>query len=158
MTPPELISLLQDFYRDTLDLFQRRQANAELVSTYDGNNVYQQVISRQETHLRWVSDAIGDLGGELSGSEPDPKAVSGDVAAVVGSDARGQQAFMNKWSARVDSVTNARHQKMLRLILGEMAEHGRGFEQLLEGRTDVLGRHADGKVLRGSVLPARPRN
>ena len=36
-----------------------------------------------------------------------------------------------------------------------------GDPQLLpaaERRSDVLGRHADGKVLRGTVLAARPKN
>jgi hypothetical protein len=54
-------------------------------------------------------------------------------------------------------VTNARHRKMLELILGEMAEHLRVFQQALEGRTDLIGRHADGKELSGLVLPGRPR-
>jgi hypothetical protein len=37
-----------------------------------------------------------------------------------------------------------------------MREHLRIFEQALAGRTDMLGRHSDGKVLRGEVLPGRP--
>ena len=56
------------------------------------------------------------------------------------------------------AVTNARHRKMLELILGEMNEHLRVLQQAAEGRADMLGRHSDGKVLRGEVMAARPRN
>ncbi len=41
---------------------------------------------------------------------------------------------------RVDEMTNARHAKMLRVILGETLEQKRFFEQALAGRTDLLGR------------------
>ena len=58
----------------------------------------------------------------------------------------------------LDTVTNARQRKLLHLILGEMKEHLRVLEQASEGRADLLGRHSDGKVLRGSVMAARPKN
>ena len=58
----------------------------------------------------------------------------------------------------VAAVTNARHRKMLELILGEMKEHLRVLQQAAESRSDLLGRHSDGKVLRGTVMAARPRN
>jgi len=53
-------------------------------------------------------------------------------------------------------MSNARHAKMLRVILGEVLEQKRFFEQALAGRTDLLGRRAD--VLgpsHGDVLPSR---
>ena len=53
-------------------------------------------------------------------------------------------------------MTNARHAKMLAVILGEVLEQKRFFEQALAGRTDLLGRRAD--VLEpsyGEVLPTR---
>jgi hypothetical protein len=53
-------------------------------------------------------------------------------------------------------MTNARHARMLRVILGEVLEQKRFFEQALAGRTDLLGRRAD--VLgpsHGNVLPSR---
>ncbi len=37
-------------------------------------------------------------------------------------------------------MANARHAKMLRVILGETLEQKRFFEQALAGRTDLLGR------------------
>ena len=78
--------------------------------------------------------------------------------SIIDADARDQKAFIDRWMPRVDAVTNARHRKMLELILGEMSEHLRVLEQASEGRTDLLGRHSDGKVLRGSVMAARPKN
>ena len=48
--------------------------------------------------------------------------------------------------------------KMLELILGEMKEHLRVLQQAADSRADLLGRHSDGKVLRGSVMAARPKN
>ena len=65
---------------------------------------------------------------------------------------------MDRWTPRVAAVTNARHRKMLELILGEMKEHLRVLQQAAESRADLLGRHSDGKVLRGSVMAARPKN
>jgi len=161
VTPPELLALLEDFYRDVLQLMLARQANARSVGAYDANNAYQQVLGRQDVHLRWVSDAIRSLGGSVqndpSGEVPDPVAQKNQVQQLLESDARAQRDFLARWEPRTAAVTNARHRKMLELIIGEMREHLRVFQQALEGRTDVLGRHSDGKVLSGGVLPARPR-
>ena len=76
-----------------------------------------------------------------------------NVGSIIETDVRRQKEFIDRWSARVPSVTNARNRKMLELILGEMKEHLRVLEQAKEGRSDLLGRHSDGKVLRGEVLP-----
>jgi hypothetical protein len=161
VTPPELLALLQDFHRDTLQLMLARQANARSVADYDANNAYQQVLGRQDVHLRWLADAIASLGGSVqnspSGEVPNPAAQKNQAQQLLESDAGAQRDFLNRWTPRVAAVTNARHRKMLELIVGEMREHLRAFQQAVEGRTDVLGRHADGKVLSGGVLPARPR-
>ncbi len=74
------------------------------------------------------------------------------------SDVRSQQAFIDRWMPRVRQVTHARNRKMLQLILGEMNEHLRVLQQAAEGRTDLLGRHSEGKILRGQVMAARPQN
>ncbi len=162
MTPAELVSFLQDFYRETSQLLTARLSRARVVTAYDANNAYQQVIGRQDVHLRWLSDAIGDLGGALPGDgRDDPSAgpsKGAELKSVFEADVRAQQAFIDGWTPRVVGMTNARHRKMLELILGEMSEHARAFSQALEGRTDVLGRHADGKVLRGVVMSERPRD
>ena len=52
-------------------------------------------------------------------------------------------------------MTNARHRTMLRVILGETLEQKRFFDQALAGRTDLLGRRADGAGTEGGVLPTR---
>ena len=161
MTPSELLTFLQDFYRETLELTLARQANARSVGAYDANNAYQQVLGRQDVHLRWLSDAIAGLGGSVGdepGGEPATPVVSKElIQHIIEGDAQAERSFIARWQPRVASVTNARHRKMLELILGEMAEHLRVFQQALEGRTDLLGRHADGKELSGLVLPGRPR-
>ena len=161
MTASELLAFLTDFYRDTLQLVLARQANARSVSAYDANNAYQQVLGRQDVHLQWVADAIAGLSGSVgalpSGEVPDPQSKAGQTDRLLQSDVQAQQAFLDRWQPRLPEVTHARHRKMLELILGEMREHLRTFQQALDGRTDVLGRHADGKELSGMVMAARPR-
>ena len=69
---------------------------------------------------------------------------------------RDANAFVERWRPRVDQMSDARHAKMLRVILGEILEQQRFFAQALEGRTDLLGRRAD--VLgpaHGEVLSTR---
>ena len=161
MTPAALRTFLQDFHRDMLQLVLARQANARSVGAYDANNAYQQVLGRQDVHLRWVEDAIAGLGasvGDLpSGESVAPPAKKEQIQQLIEGDAQVQRGFIARWQPRVAEVTNARHRLMLELILGEMNEHLRVFQQALEGRTDLLGRHADGKELSGQVLPGRPR-
>jgi hypothetical protein len=112
-------------------------------------------------HLRWVSDAIALLGTPVAdaptGEVPNPVALKNQAQQLLEADAQAQRDFVTRWEPQVPAVTNARHRKMLDLILGEMREHLRLFQQAVEGRTDLLGRHADGKVLSGAVMPARPR-
>jgi len=159
VTPPELIELLQEFYRETSELLLGRQARARSITSYEANNAYQQVLGRQDMHLRWVADSITDLGGAVPSVGPDESQATDvkgtEVQSIVEADARAQQAFIERWRPRVAPITNARHRKMLELILGEMGEHFRVFQQALEGRRDILGRHTDGKILRGTVLPGR---
>jgi hypothetical protein len=53
-------------------------------------------------------------------------------------------------------MSNARHRKMLNVILGEALEQKRFFEQALAGRHDLLGRRTeDVGPLVGKVLPTR---
>ena len=54
-----------------------------------------------------------------------------------------------------NTVTNARHKGMLRVILGEMLEHKRLFEQASEGRTDIIGTPLPINERRGKVLDPR---
>ena len=50
---------------------------------------------------------------------------------------------------------HARHRKMLQVILGEMQEHRRLFEQAAEGRIDIIGTPLAGTVRHGAVLDRR---
>ena len=161
MTPAELLRLLQELYRETLELFLTREINAQSVAAYDANNAYQQMLGRQEVHLQWLADAIAEIAGTVPESpghvlrvKPSPE----HGQSIIEGDARAQTTFLERWTPRVAAITNARHRKLLELILGEMKEHLRMFQQALEGRSDLLGRHSDGKVLRGKVLSARPKN
>src|SRR6185295_14402650 len=67
----ELLALLRDFYRDKLTMRQRHVAVAKYVPDYDFNNTYQYVIAREDMQVKWLGDAIIDLGGALEDvSEP----------------------------------------------------------------------------------------
>jgi len=156
----DLVPLLQEFYRDKLTMMLRHTAAARVISQYDANNTYQYVINREETQLTWVAKAVEELGGTVADNTDGARSLSGkgDGAsrAAFEEDARDAQSFVDRWRPRIDAMTHARHAKMLRVILGEVLEAKRFFEQALAGRTDLLGRRAD--VLEpasGEVLPTR---
>jgi hypothetical protein len=155
----ELLDLLREFYRDKLTMRQRHVAAVKLVSHYDFNNTYQYIINREDTQLNWLRDAIVDLGGELA-DVPEPALQAsgkGDaaIASVVTPDRDAARDFVARWRPRLDAMPNARHRTMLRLALGETVEHQRFFDQMLSGRTDLLGRRADGAGTGGGVLATR---
>jgi len=157
--PTETLHQLLGAYLDKTALRGRHEAVARIVGQYDVNNTYQYVIAREDQHLRWLADAVVDLGGAV----PDPPAqqtvtpVKGDEALcrVVGEDAQGLEAFVGAWRPRVAAITNARHRLMLELMLGETQEQARLLHQAAAGRLDLLGRRTGGDRLAGSVLPTR---
>lgn len=159
MTATQLLALLREFYREKLVMRQRHVAAARYISHYDFNNAYQYVIAREDVQLNWLQDAIEDLGGEVEGvTEPEIKPVAkGDPAQaeLIAADRDAAQVFVDAWGPRLDAMPNARHRSMLRVILGETIEHKRFFDQALAGRTDLLGRRADGAGTGGGVLPVR---
>ena len=155
-----VLATLQDFYQDKLSALLRHQSSARLVAQYDVNNTYQFIVNRDETHLSWLGKAIAELGGSAADGQTEPDRGgkrTGDAARrLFEEDATDAQAFVDRWRPRVDQMSNARHAKMLQVILGEVLEQKRFFEQALAGRTDLLGRRAD--VLgpsHGDVLPSR---
>jgi len=154
-----MLELLREFYRDKLALRQRHVAAARQVTDYDINNAYQYVIAREDMQVGWLYDAITDMGGRPDEvPEPEVKtAGKGKSAqnALLAVDRDMARASVEKWRPRIDAIPNARHRSMLRVILGETLEHQRMFEQGLAGRTDVLGRRADGAGTVGEVLPTR---
>ena len=159
MKATELLDLLREFYRDKLSMRQRHVAAARHVADYDANNTYQYIIAREETHLNWLRDAVAGMGGAFEEiAEPDvrPSGKGREAAAsIIRPDVDAAAAFVDKWSPRINSLPNARHRTMLRVILGETLEHKRFFEQALAGRTDLLGRSADGARTRGAVISTR---
>jgi hypothetical protein len=160
VTPSELQTLLRDFYVERLALLMRHEAAARHVTDYDVNNAYQYIISREETHVAWLQRALLAEGCEFP---PDPAPISltspgkgaDAVRELASRDARANQEFDDRWRERIDQVSNARHKGMLRVVLGEMLEHRRLFEQAGEGRTDIIGRAMDIHERRGKVLSTR---
>ena len=156
----DLLPLLQEFHRDKLQMLLRHQAGARLIAQYDVNNTYQYVINRDEVQLTWIETAIGELGGAVQTQMEPRRSVSGkgpDAARhILEEDARDSQAFVDRWRPRIGTMSNARHGKMLGLILGETLEQKRFFDQALAGRTDLLGRRgASLGPSHGTVLPSR---
>jgi hypothetical protein len=153
----ELLALLRDFYRDKLAMRQRHVAVAKYVPDYDFNNTYQYVIAREDMQLSWLRDAITDMGGSIE-EAPEP-AIHGSgknlQAQLISEDRDAAQKFVDAWRPRVDAMPNARHRSLLRVIIGETLEHKRFFEQALAGRSDLLGRRADGAGTPGQVLGVR---
>ncbi|PYR94559.1 MAG: hypothetical protein DMF84_05235 [Acidobacteria bacterium] len=158
MKPADVIELLREFYRDKASIRQRHVAGARFVTNYDFNNTYQYVIAREDVQLRWLIDAIADLGGTVDVADASFSA-SGKgeqaQASILREDSNGAQGFVDRWRDRVEKVTNARNRNMLRVILGETMEHKRFFDQAIAGREDLLGRRADGAGTGGGVMPTR---
>lgn len=158
MKPTELAAVLQECYRERLALADRHKAVAVHVTGYDANNTYQYVINREETHLEWLAAALEDLGAPL----PPPEGFSLTVERgrdawkpLVAEDARLGREWCEKWRARLESVSHARNQTMLRLMIGEVQEQTRLIEQVLSGEPHVLGRDGAGAGTRGEVVGAR---
>jgi hypothetical protein len=160
VTPTELLQLLRDFYLERLALLMRHEAAARFIGDYDVNNAYQYIINREETHISWLQHAIADLGAEIP-ADPSAPGVSAAgkaddaVARLSAEDARLNQQFIDKWRGRIEQVTHARHKGMLSVIVGEMLEHKRLFEQAAEGRRDLTGKAMDIHERRGKVLATR---
>jgi hypothetical protein len=154
------LAVLQEFYGDVLASLLRHERAAQIVTQYDANNTYQYILNRQDAHLSWLRTAIAELGGVAPDAADANRAVSGKgpaaVRAVQEEDARDAQAFVDRWRPRIEAMTNARHAMMLRVILGEVLEQKRFFEQALAGRADLLGRRGEqvGPAT-GEVLPTR---
>jgi hypothetical protein len=143
----DLLALLQEFHREKLAMMLRHQAGARLIGQYDANNTYQYIINREDAQLTWVATAIRELGGEVTDAAEPVRAAKGKAAAaaqaILEEDRQDAQRFVDHWRPRIDAMQNARHAKMLRVILGETLEQKRFFEQALAGRQDLLGRRGE---------------
>ena len=159
MTSAALLEFITAFYRDKLTIRNRHVAAARHVADYNVNNTYQYIVNRDDMHVRWLQDAITDLGGTPEDQEvPDLKPEGKTDAAqrsVVTSDRDAAKKFIDRWTTQVETLPNARHRGLLRVILGESSEQVRFFEQALAGRDDLLGRRADGAGTGDGVMRDR---
>ena len=155
----ELQQLLRDFYLARLALLMRHEEVARHVSAYDANNAYQYVINREETHVSWLQHALLDVGAQIPSDPARPSIAAPGGAtgwqALAAEDARANQQFVDSWKPRVEMVTHARHQGMLKVVLGEMLEHKRIFDQAAAGRDDLIGTHLSINQRTGVVAPTR---
>jgi hypothetical protein len=161
-TPETLQALLTAVTADLLAILGRHEASARVVAHYDFNNTYQYVVNREETHVRWLVDALADAGvpmpaaGASLGAPVAPKGTNpGAFKDILTEEARHLGDFVQRWTPRVAAMTHARHRKMLDVVLGESREHQRLFEQAATGFEDVLGRRTKGSPRVGGVLPKR---
>jgi len=159
VTAAELAALLLEAYRDKFALRERHVAGARLVSGYEFNNTYQYIVGREDAQVSWIRLAVEEAGAAVPADVPAlpvPGAGGrGAEQAVITDDSRLMQAFIERWTPRVQSMANARHRRMLQVILGETAEHKRFFDQMLEGRDDLLGRRHANVGTGGGVLSTR---
>jgi hypothetical protein len=152
-------ALLQEAYRDRLALLLRHIDGATRMADYEFNNTYQYVIGRAEIHVQWLRDALIDLGAEVPAdppalSVPEGKGVSGE-RAILEDDQRSGRAFVDKWRGKLGDVRNARHRRLLDVVIGEVVEQTNFFQLALAGRDDLLGTRMPGASTGDGVLPVR---
>jgi hypothetical protein len=158
VSAPALADLIRDFYLERVAQLMRHEDVAATITDYDINNAYQYIVAREETHLSWLQHALLDLGAPQPQDPARGPALSakGDAwKSFAADDARGNAQFVEKWRPAVETVTNARHQGMLKVILGEMLEHKRLFDQAAAGRRDLIGKSLDINDHSGDVMATR---
>ena len=159
MKATELLEFLREIYRDRHTLRNRNVAAAAHVADYNFNNTYQYVVNRADGHVRWLQDAIEEMGGKPEEITSADLKVSGKgrdaERSLIQGDRDAARQFVEKWTPRIEELPNARHKTMLRIMLGEVREQERFFEQALAGREDLLGRRTDGAGTGGGVMPTR---
>lgn len=158
MSDANLSDLIRDFYLERVALLMRHEDVAQTITDYDANNAYQYIIAREQTHLSWLLHALLDLKAPSPADPPRGNALSakGDAwKSFCSEDARANQQFVDKWCPKVETVTHARHKGMLKVVLGEMLEHKRLFEQCAAGRHDVIGKSLDINDHSGAVMGVR---
>ncbi len=152
----DVLALLLEFHREKLAMIGRHQAGARLIGQYDANNTYQYIISREATQLSWLEAAIRDLGGRVPDDGVGTDPIGSTAQTIIEEDVKDARTFVDRWRPRVEALTHARHRHMLSVILGEVLEQQRFFEQAAAGRVDLLGRRGDDVGARvGSVMADR---
>jgi Mn-containing catalase len=157
-TTSNLADLIRDFLVERTGLLMRHEDVARQVPDYDINNAYQYIVAREETHLSWLQHALLDLGAPLP-ADPSRQAVAvgkGDAwKSLAADDARLNAQFVDKWRSKVEEVSHARHKGMLKVVLGEMLEHKRLFDQAAAGNRDLIGKSLAINDHTGVVMGAR---
>ena len=158
-TTTALSDLITEFLGQRTALLMRHEDVAGFVTDYDINNAYQYIIAREETHLSWLQHALLDLGAPIPGDPPRGavSAAKGAAAwqALAAEDARLNAQFVDSWRPRIEPVSHARHRGMLNVILGEMLEHKRLFDQAAAGNTGLIGTSLSYNDHPGEVMAAR---
>ena len=157
-TTSHLADLIRDFLLQRTSLLMRHEDVAQQVPDYDINNAYQYIVAREETHLSWLQHALLDLGAPLPADPPRQTGAvgKGDAwKALAADDARANAQCVDQWRAKVDEVSHARHKGMLKVVLGEMLEHKRLFDQAAAGRQDLIGTSLAINDHSGIVMGAR---
>ncbi|MSO36288.1 MAG: hypothetical protein EXQ50_09345 [Acidobacteria bacterium] len=157
-TTSHLADLIRDFLLQRTSLLMRHEDVAQQVPDYDINNAYQYIVAREETHLSWLQHALLDLGAPLPADPPRQTVAvgKGDAwKALAADDARANAQFVDQWRAKVEEVSHARHKGMLKVVLGEMLEHKRLFDQAAAGRQDLIGTSLAINDHSGIVMGAR---
>jgi hypothetical protein len=153
-----LAELIRDMYLERVSLLMRHEDVAQVVTDYDINNAYQYMIAREQTHLSWLQHALLDLGAPLVNDPPRGAAVSarGDSwKSLAADDALANAQFVEKWRPKIETITNARHKGMLKVILGEMLEHKRLFDQAASGNKNLIGKSLEINDHSGAVMADR---
>jgi hypothetical protein len=157
--PSDLLAVLSEFHRDRLSARQRHAAVARHVGNYSFNNTYQYVIAREDVHVSWLEAAIRELGATPDRLDEPALASPGKskdaFLSLVQEDARDASGFVERWRPRLPGLTHDRHRILLGVILGEVLEHKRFFDQMMAGRDDLLGRRMDGAGTGNGVLGVR---
>ena len=158
MSAPSLADLIRDFYLERVALLMRHEDVALTVTDYDINNAYQYIIAREETQLSWLQHALLDLGADVPADPARAAKLSvkrDGWKALAGEDAAANGRFVDKWRPQVETISNARHKGMLKVVLGEMLEHKRLFEQASQGRRDLIGTSLEINDHSGDVMGPR---
>lgn len=157
-TTPHLADLIRDFLLERTSLLMRHEDVAEQVPDYDINNAYQYIVAREQTHLSWLQHALLDLGAPLP-ADPSRQTVAvgkGDAwKGLAADDARANAQFVENWRPKVEAVSHARHKGMLKVVLGEMLEHKRLFDQAAAGNKNLIGTSLAINDHTGVVMGAR---
>jgi len=154
------LALLRELHHDKMTTYLRHIAVARLVTDYEFNNAYQYVINREDTHLRWLEDAIAEFGGTPDTvAEPTVTAAPGKLndkfLPLVAVDAEQAGALIAKWKPRAAEIRSDRHRKLVGVIVGETSEQQRFFQQVGAGQDDLLGRRMAGASTGDGVMPVR---